>query len=52
MVLYKIAVPLTFAPAGEPVLPRGTRSLRGDLGGVDAQAPMFPRGNTRSDGSA
>lgn len=48
----KIAVPLTFAPAGEPVLPRGTRSSRGGREDVDAQAPVFPRGNTRSDGNA
>ena len=47
-----IAVPLTFAPAGESVRPRCKRSRRDSREGGDAHAPAFPRGNTKSDRSA
>lgn len=47
-----IAVPLTFAPAGEPVSTRGTQSRRHGHRGGSAQAPVFPRGNARSGRSA
>jgi len=46
------AAPLTFAPAGEPTLARGVRRQRGGRGHGDAMAPVLPRGNARSGGSA
>lgn len=47
----RIAGPLTFAPAGEPVLPRADEAGARPWG-RDAQATVFPRGNARPDGNA
>ena len=45
------AVPLTFAPAGEPAPARGVQRQRDGRGYGDAMAPVLPRGNARSDES-